>query len=149
VVLADQLRGATPQRRSAPTKNSDNGAPRESPRNRSAWAGCANGKILWRAGCVTRATASFRKPPRCGFSNVTSNANCRFSEFSPSFCASQFLDTTERERSIDWRLSLRVTEHNSSGQRDRSVAVDPRQQDQRCNSWSWCFECSPRGKSRG
>jgi hypothetical protein len=46
------------------------------------------------------------------------------------------------------RLSLRVTEHNSSGRRDRTFAADPRQSDHRHNSWSWCFEDNSQGKSR-
>ncbi len=47
------------------------------------------------------------------------------------------------------RLPVRVTEHNSSGRHDRTYSADPRQWDHRCNSWSWCFECNPPGKSKG
>ena len=46
------------------------------------------------------------------------------------------------------RLSLRVTEHNLSGRRDRTYSADPRQSGHRRNSWSSCFECSFRGMTR-
>jgi hypothetical protein len=56
-------------------------------------------------------------------------------------------ENTDGQRSV--RMAERVTAHNLSGRRDRSVAADPRQSNHKHSSWSWCFECSHPVKSRG